>query len=100
MTRSAAMPLPAEHFPVGHYIREEMEVRGWTEDRLAIEMNKYHLQVTRVALDFTLAELPEPNLILDQETAEDLGRAFGVSPDFFLNLDRQYREWLKAKGGA
>lgn len=85
----------AEVFPVGHYIQEELDERGWTVVELALRMNG--VNVRKVGIDQLAVELlmavNDPKLLLDKETAEKLGLAFDVQSGFFLNLDRAYREW-------
>src|SRR4051812_4468060 len=73
---------PAEVFPPGEFIRDELEARGWTQGDLAKIMGR-----------------PEPsiNLIINDkrgitpETANELAAAFGTSAEFWLNLDAIYR---------
>ena len=75
---------PAQAFPVGEHLLEEIEARGWT------------LRETAAKLDWSLNPLRlvlferQPLLI---PMAYDLMQVFDVSEDFWLNLDRQYREW-------
>ena len=73
---------PAEVFPPGEFIRDELEARGWTQGDLAQIMGR-----------------PEPtiNLIINDkrgitpETATELAGAFGTTAEFWLNLDNAYR---------
>ena len=81
--------IPAEAFPVGSFIKEEMDARGWDVEDVVLRMGGD--QISGCALDFLLAEIPE--IILDVETSQKLGKAFSVSPEFFLNLDRSYHDW-------
>ena len=73
---------PAEVFPPGDFIREEMEARGWNQGDLARIMGR---------------PLPAINLIisgkksLTPETASGLAGAFGTSPEFWLNLQSAYQ---------
>lgn len=83
--------IPAEVFPPSAYLKEEMLARGWTEEDL-------HDQIFRTggtdidccAVDFCL-HVDDKNLILDAKTAEALARAFGTSPEFWINLDCEWR---------
>lgn len=73
---------PAEVFPPGDFIREEMEERGWTQQDLAEILGK---------------PLPTVNQILKGkkaivvETAKRLGAAFGTSAQFWMNLETSFR---------
>jgi HTH-type transcriptional regulator/antitoxin HigA len=73
---------PAEVFPPGDFIREELDARGWTQGDLAKIMGR-----------------PEPaiNQMINNkrgitaESALELAAAFGTSPEFWMNLDAAYR---------
>jgi len=73
---------PAEVFPPGDFIREELEERGWTQSDLAKIMER---------------PLPAINMIIagkksvTPETAIGLAGAFGTSPAFWLNLETAYQ---------
>ena len=89
--------IPVEVFPVGVFIREEMEARGWDISRLAVEMG----DIARPALDINfltvelLLNIADPDCRLGQETADKLGRAFGVSGKMFTAIDESYRRYAK-----
>jgi HTH-type transcriptional regulator/antitoxin HigA len=73
---------PAEVFPPGEFIRDELEERGWTQSDLAKIMGR---------------PLPAVNLIIagkktvTPETAVGLASAFGTSAEFWLNLETAYQ---------
>lgn len=73
---------PAEVFPPGEFIRDELEERGWTQADLA---------------KITGRPLPTINLIINgktsitPETAMELSSAFGTSAQFWLNLENAYQ---------
>ena len=81
---------------VGYYINEEVEARRWTSQDLAERMGG-NLDETTLAVDM-LIHLPEPKLLLTQDMADRLGSALSVSPDFFINLDRMWRDSIIAAG--
>lgn len=83
---------PAEVFPVGHYIAEELEARGWSDVDLARRMGGDNPAVDLLCVQMLLA-VHDPNLILDESTARKLARAFGTSHELFLNLDAYYRRY-------
>lgn len=85
---------PAEVWPVGTFIQEEMDARGWDMATVAYRMGATTLRDASLNLCCVamLLAVHDKNLVLDRDTAEGLGRAFDVSPDYFLNLDRMWRE--------
>jgi HTH-type transcriptional regulator/antitoxin HigA len=80
--------VPAEVSPPGEFIRKEMDARGWTDDDLHARLGDD--PVAHCAVDLIL-HVADKDLILDASTAGALGRAFDVSPQFFINLDRAWR---------
>lgn len=83
--------IPAEVFPPGEFIREEMDARGWSAEDLAERFGgDYAIDLLVVNL---CLHVHDTSLILGRNTAEKLGRAFGVSPEFFLNLDTMWRRY-------
>ncbi len=80
--------IPEEVFPPGEIIREEMEERSWTQADLA-EILGRPLTLVNEILTGRRAITPE--------TAQGLGDAFGVDPQFFLNLESAYQLWKVAK---
>lgn len=89
----------AQVFHPWDFIAEELECRDWTVDELAMRMGG-DFAVTRLSLDFL--ETREPGIVIGEESAAALGRAFGTSPEFWLNLDKQWHDWIRAlpEGGA
>jgi len=73
---------PAQVFPTGEFIKEEMEARGWTQDDLAAVMGRPRRLVN---------ELLSGNKAITPETAHDLGEAFGTSAAVWMNLESAYR---------
>lgn len=76
------------------FIKEEMAARRWTMDMLARRMG-HDFGVNRLSLDLYFEVGPtDRNLRLGDGAALALASAFGVSPTFFLNLERF---WLMAQ---
>lgn len=84
------VPHPSE------FIAEELIARGWSADELAWRMSDGTGQdagICRLALDMYDEVGPsEPKMHVGTVTAERLGKAFGVSGDFFLNLEDMWRK--------
>ncbi len=73
---------PAEVFPPGEFIRDEIEARGWTQAELAEILGRPLKTVSDILLG---------KRAITPETAHGLGEAFGVDPQFWLNLESAYR---------
>lgn len=72
----------AEVFPVGEFIREELEARGWTQKDLA-EILGRPLQ--------TVNQIVNGKKLVTPQTAVELSKAFGTSAELWLNLETAYR---------
>ena len=73
---------PAEVFPPGEFIRDELSERDWTQSDLAKIMER---PVSAINLIISGKKSVTP------ETAIELGEAFGTSPEFWLNLETTYQ---------
>ncbi len=82
----------AEAFPVGSFVQEELDARGWTIPDLAKRMGG-DAKINELAVEIMIHCWDEPSLRLGQETAEKLAQAFGTSPGLFIGLDAAYRMW-------
>ena len=82
---------PAEVFPPGEFIREEIDARGLTERGFQVLLFAAGCTPTQVVACELAAYVDDKNLIMDADTAACLGRAFDVSADYFMNLDRAWR---------
>ena len=93
MTRSDSV---AVAFHPSVFILEEMQARGWTRDDLAKAMmasNDDSWMLHRASIDLYCEAGPQrPEMRMGVEGARDLSRAFGVSKDYFLNLEAA---WLR-----
>ena len=73
---------PAEVFPPGEFIQDELDARGWTQDDLAQIMGRPQSAINLMIND---------KRGISPQTALELGGAFGTSAEFWLNLDSAYR---------
>lgn len=79
---SMSQRVPAEVFPPGDFIREELEARGWTQDVLA--------DVIGTSLRL-VNEIITGRRAITVETARALAEAFDTSPNLWMNLESAYR---------
>lgn len=86
------VPHPSE------FIAEEMIARQWSADDLAWAMcdgTARDAGLCRLALDFYDVIGPdEPMMVMGEVTATKLGKAFDVSPAYFLALEDNWRQSL------
>jgi HTH-type transcriptional regulator / antitoxin HigA len=75
---------PAEAFPPGEILREELEARGWTQTDLAEILGRPFVLVN---------EIIAGKRSITPETAKGLAAALGTSPEFWLNLEAAYQLW-------
>jgi plasmid maintenance system antidote protein VapI len=73
-----AMLVPAHTLGVGFFIREQMEYRNWDDNILSEKSG-----VEKIELN-SLLESKKP---LTFETAKALANVFGISYQYWLNLD-------------
>ncbi len=73
---------PAEVFPPGDYLREELEARGWTQSDFAKILGR-PLQ--------TVNEIINGRKRITVESAKEIGLALGTGPEVWLNLENAYR---------
>jgi HTH-type transcriptional regulator/antitoxin HigA len=74
-TYSETVPHP------GYFIREELEARGWTQRDLGFILGAPEQSVNQIILG---------KRGISSEMAKALAHAFGVSPEFFANLQKAY----------
>ena len=70
---------PAEVFPLGEFLREELDERGWSQDDLAGILG-CPVQLVNEIVSGTRGITPE--------SAKGLGAAFGTSAELWMNLDQ------------
>jgi HTH-type transcriptional regulator/antitoxin HigA len=73
---------PAEIFPPGEFLREELEARNWTQQELAEILDRPPRLIS---------ELLAAKRAVTPETAQGLAQAFGTSAEYWLNLESQYQ---------
>ncbi len=74
--------IPAEVFPPGEFLREELEAREWSQQELADILNRPPRLIS---------ELLSGKRAITPETARGLGDAFGTSAEYWMNLESQYQ---------
>jgi HTH-type transcriptional regulator/antitoxin HigA len=75
---------PAEAFPPGEFLKEELEARGWSQSDFASITEK----------DVTLINgVIKGKRSITIETARAFADALGTSPAYWLNLESAYRLW-------
>lgn len=73
---------PARPVPPGRILRQELDERGWTQRDLAAILGRPEQMVSEI-INGTKQITPETSL--------ELAQAFGVSPEFWYNLEANYR---------
>lgn len=73
---------PAEVFPPGDFVREELDARGWTQSDLAEILGRPQK---------TISQIVSGRKAVTPETAKGLADAFGTSAELWMNLESAYR---------
>ncbi len=79
---TAATRVPAEVFPPGEYLRDELEARNWTQTEFAQIISR----PTRL-----VNEIIAGKRAITPATAKEIAAALGTSPQFWLNLEAAYQ---------
>lgn len=74
--------VPAEIFPPGEFLREELEAREWSQQELADILDRPPRLIS---------ELIAGKRAITPETARGLAEAFGMSAEYWMNLESQYQ---------
>jgi HTH-type transcriptional regulator/antitoxin HigA len=80
---------PAEVFPPGEFIRDEMDALGWTLRDVHARLGNDPVRCCAFDL---VAYVDDKNMILDRKTAADLALLFGAGAKYWLEIDRVWRE--------
>ncbi len=73
---------PARAVRPGIILQREIEARGWTQNDLADMIGRPQQ---------TISEIVRGTEQITPETALELSEAFGTSPEFWMNLETNYR---------
>lgn len=73
---------PAEVFPPGEFLADELEARGWTQTELAEIIRRPHKLVN---------DLVNAKRAVTPETATDLAEAFGTTAQLWMNLETSWQ---------
>lgn len=74
--------MPAEVFPPGEFLKDELEARGWTQVEFAEIIDRPPRLIN---------EIIAGKRGITPETAREFAAALGTSPMFWLNLEAAYR---------
>ena len=74
--------IPAEVFPTGDFIKEELEARGWTQNDLADILGKSGRFIS---------DIINGKNGITPTTAIGLSEAFETSPEYWMNLESTYQ---------
>lgn len=77
--------VPAEAFPPGGFLKDELEERGWTQEEFAAIIGRPTTLVNQIVLG---------KRAITPEAAAEIGAALGVDAHYWLNLESAYRLWL------
>lgn len=80
--------IPAEVFPPGEFLADEIVERNWTQSEFA-EIIRRPIRVVNEIISGKKAITPD--------TARELAAALGTSPQYWLNLQTAYDLWKAAK---
>lgn len=83
--------IPAEVFPPGEFLSDELEARRWTQSEFA-EIIRRPIRVVN--------EIVMGKKAITTETAREFSAAFGTSPQYWLNLQTAYDLWKTAPAPA
>jgi HTH-type transcriptional regulator / antitoxin HigA len=78
----SAHRIPAEVFPPGEFVKDELEARGWSQVDLAEVLGRPERVVS---------EIISAKRAVTPETARGLAAAFGTDPNLWMNLESSYR---------
>lgn len=74
--------VPAEVFPPGEFLQDELDARGWTQTEFAEIIGRKHGVINELVLG---------KRAITPETAQELAAALGTSAQFWMNLETAYQ---------
>jgi len=74
--------VPAEMFPPGELLRDELDARGWTQTEFAEILGRPVRLVNEILVG---------KRGITPQTAQEIGAALGTTPELWLNLEMGYR---------
>ena len=74
--------IPAEVFPPGEFLKDELDARGWTQTEFAEIIGRPMRAVNEIVLG---------KRAVTAETAQEIGAALGTSAQLWMNLETSYR---------
>jgi HTH-type transcriptional regulator/antitoxin HigA len=74
--------IPAEVFPPGEFLRDELEARGWNQTEFSEIIGREPRLVNEIVLG---------KRAITPETAQELAAALGTSAQFWMNLESAYQ---------
>ena len=80
--------VPAQPFPPGEYLKDELEARGWTHEDLG--------EITGISRR-QIINLIQGKSAITTDTAQTIGAAFGQEPETWMNLQIAYELAVAAK---
>lgn len=93
------MKMPAELFPLGIYLQEELEERGWSTHRLAREigklspgLSKTDIQLLQLDADLVIACSSDKRLYASDESLKAFATGLGCDWSLLANIQKAYRE--------
>lgn len=79
--------VPAEAFCPGDFIADELAARGWTH---------YNFGIITGWSEVMIANVVSGARLITAQIAKDLSDAFGTSEEYWIKLERTYRQSLRA----
>jgi len=80
--------IPAEAFPPGEFLKDELEARGWTQAEFAEMIG---------CPERLVEEIIAGRRGVTPEIARAFSDALGTSAQFWMNLEASYRAWRSAR---